>query len=73
MKADQDRVLRLRVDPEVCIASGECARAVPEVFGQRVTDGSVTLHEESLPTALQDRVRAAVIDCPSGAIVISRA
>lgn len=73
MKPDRDDVVRVRVDPEVCIASGECARAVPEIFGQRVTDGSVTLLEESLPLALRDRVRAAVIDCPSGAIGISRA
>jgi ferredoxin len=57
----------VRVRADVCIGSGECARTVPEVFGQ-LDDGSVELREQRPGPALRDRVRQAAARCPSGAI-----
>lgn len=71
MEADQGDELRIDVSPHVCIASGECTRAVPEVFAQR-PDGTVMLVRPRAPRALQDRVRRAAAECPSGAIEVVR-
>jgi steroid Delta-isomerase len=63
---------QIGVSAHVCIASGECARAVPEVFGQR-PDGTVMLLRPRVPLALAERVRRAAADCPSGAIKVAPA
>jgi ferredoxin len=70
MRSDQGDELRIDVSAQVCIASGECMRAVPEVFGQR-RDGTVMLLRPRPPLTLQDRVRRAAGECPSGAIEVA--
>ena len=61
------------VDRSLCLGSGQCARLVPEVFGND-DDGLVELNTggESgpVPAAAVEQVRSAAIQCPAAAIQI---
>jgi ferredoxin len=59
--------MRIRVDKETCIGSGNCVMALPAVFDQD-DDGLVTLIDSAPDPALQEQVRGTVRRCPSGAI-----
>jgi ferredoxin len=73
--------VRVTVDREVCIGSGNCVYTAPEVFEQddeglvvlvapgvaRDVSGEVAAEVE---TPHEDAVRAAVAHCPSGALRI---
>ncbi len=69
--ADSDD-LRVAISRQACIGSGECARTVPEVFGQS-RDGTALLRRPHPPRALADRVRRAASECPGGAIGLTLA
>ncbi len=60
--------LKVSVDQEKCIAGGECAFAVPEVFDQREEDGIVVLLTDRPDESLNDAVRDAARFCPALAI-----
>lgn len=62
--------MRIRIDPQRCIGSGQCVRAVPGVFDQREEDGIVMLLDETPSMALMQQVRKAVRLCPSQSIKI---
>lgn len=61
--------MRVTVDKDRCIGSGQCAWAVPEVFDQD-NDGTVQLVRPSPPPSLRGRVRRAEATCPAGAISV---
>lgn len=61
--------MRIVVDRERCIASGNCALASPTVFGQDDV-GRVVLLEEEPPEELGSGVREAEMACPAGVIEI---
>jgi ferredoxin len=63
--------VRVSVDQDRCIASGQCVRTVPGVFDQREEDGIVTLQEDSPPAPLEKDVRLAAAMCPALAIAVS--
>ncbi|WP_218021230.1 ferredoxin [Nocardia crassostreae] len=70
--------IRVSIDQEVCQAAGYCVRTAPGVFefdadgvaavkaGKRTGCGPMDVPEESVGL-----VRAAVNECPSGAITVS--
>jgi ferredoxin len=59
--------MRLQVDHDVCIGSGNCVLTAPDIFDQD-DDGIVSLLVPD-PDADQDaRIRDAVERCPSGAL-----
>lgn len=60
--------MRVTVDPRVCVGSGQCALAVPEVFDQDDVDGTVVLLGDRPPAELHGPVREAVDRCPVSAI-----
>ncbi|MBD0689730.1 ferredoxin [Streptomyces sp. CBMA123] len=60
--------MHLTVDPGVCVGSGQCALATPEVFDQDDADGTVVLLDARPAPALHDAVRDAVRNCPVQAI-----
>lgn len=62
--------MKVQADTGVCIASGQCAMLVPDVFDQRDDDGIVVLLAELPPAERRDAVRQAVLICPSGALTI---
>jgi len=61
--------MRITVDPEVCIASGNCVMTLPAVFDQD-DQGTVRLIDPSPDPTLHEQVRGAAGRCPSGAITL---
>jgi ferredoxin len=60
--------VRVQVDRERCVGSGQCALSVPEVFDQGDDDGIVVLLDQSPPAGLHSAVRRAEEICPAKAI-----
>jgi ferredoxin len=60
--------VKVLADTATCVASGQCALLVPEVFDQRDEDGVVVVIEEEPPAEREEVVRQAVLMCPSGAL-----
>ncbi|MFI0982555.1 ferredoxin [Streptomyces sp. NPDC021093] len=60
--------MQITVDAEVCVGSGQCALAVPDVFDQDETDGTVVLLEASPAEEFHREVDEAVGRCPVRAI-----
>ncbi|MDX3312434.1 ferredoxin [Streptomyces sp. ME08-AFT2] len=65
--------MHITVAPRVCIGSGRCALAVPDVFDQDDGDGSVVLLDPRPSSALLSAVEAAAADCPVAAISLREA
>jgi len=62
--------MEVRVDVDKCIGSGSCEMLAPEVF-EVGEDGLVHLLDPTPGSALADKVRAAVANCPTSAISVS--
>jgi ferredoxin len=60
--------MKVVVDQNICISSGQCVLHAGEVFDQRDEDGVVVLLNENPPDELADEVRAAAAACPARAI-----
>jgi ferredoxin len=60
--------MKVIVDQNKCVASGQCVLSAPEVFDQREDDGIVVLRADTPPQGLEDDVRQAVVLCPAQAI-----
>lgn len=64
--------MKVRVNQQRCVGSGQCARTVPAVFDQREHDGIVLLLDDAPPAALTEAVRKAARLCPAQAISIEQ-
>ena len=62
--------MKVIIDQEKCVASGQCVLASPEVFDQREDDGIVVLLDETPAEDLADAVREAASLCPALAIQV---
>ena len=62
--------MKVTVDQDKCIASGQCVLLAPEVFDQRDEDGVVVLLNSNPPPELDDVVEEAAQVCPSLAITV---
>jgi ferredoxin len=62
--------MKVTIDTDKCIASGQCVLSAPDVFDQRDDDGLVILLNDNPPPQLADDVRQAAALCPALAIVV---
>ncbi|GAA3647078.1 ferredoxin [Lentzea atacamensis] len=62
--------MKVVVDQEKCVGSGQCVLAADDVFDQRDSDGLVDLLDASPPQARSADVRHAAAVCPAGAILV---
>ncbi|MCO6004072.1 ferredoxin [Actinoallomurus purpureus] len=62
--------MRVTIDQEKCVASGQCVTSAADVFDQRDEDGVVVLLNEHPPAELAADVRQAAVVCPALAIQI---
>jgi ferredoxin len=63
--------MKVIIDQDKCVASGQCVLAAPDVFDQREEDGIVVLLAENPPTELAEAVREAAALCPALAIEVA--
>jgi ferredoxin len=61
--------MKVIIDQDKCIASGQCVLAAPEVFDQR-EDGIVVLLDDDPPAELAENVKQAAVLCPALAIAV---
>ncbi|MEU4162938.1 ferredoxin [Actinoplanes sp. NPDC026670] len=62
--------MRVVLDQEKCVASGQCVVAAEDVFDQRDEDGIAVLLDAQPPAALAGDVRQAAAVCPALAITV---
>ncbi len=62
--------MKVTVDQDKCVASGQCVLAAAEVFDQREEDGVVVLLDPAPPAEQDVEVRHVAAVCPSLAIHI---
>ena len=60
--------MKVLIDQDKCVGSGQCVLAAPTVFDQRDEDGIVVLLDAAPPEELHDIVREAASVCPGVAI-----
>ena len=63
--------MRVTVDQDKCVGSGQCVLAAERVFDQRDDDGIVVLLDEAPPADLHEDVRQAAMVCPAMAIEVA--
>ena len=61
--------MKVSVDQDICIGSGNCEAIAPEVFV--VKDGTSHVKVGQVPEDQEDKVKKAVEECPSRAISTS--
>jgi ferredoxin len=64
--------MRVTVDQDKCVSSGQCVIAAGNVFDQRDDDGVVVLLNDNPPDELHDGVREAAATCPALAITVEK-
>jgi ferredoxin len=62
--------MKVRVDQGICAGFSACLGVCPEVF-ELHEDGYAVARVVEVPPELEEAVREAASQCPSGAIVIS--
>ena len=62
--------MKVIIDQEKCVASGQCVTSAADVFDQRDEDGIVVLLNDSPPAELTADVQQAAAVCPALAIQI---
>jgi ferredoxin len=64
--------MKVTVDQDKCVASGQCVLTAPDVFDQRDEDGIVFLLNPTPPADRANDVRQAAALCPARAITIEK-
>ena len=62
--------MKVTVDQDLCVSSGQCVLNAAQVFDQRDEDGVVLLLNNDPPADQADNVRRAAAACPAQAIHI---
>lgn len=62
--------MKVKIDYDVCMGDGHCSEVCPEVFAydEEKTEARVIL--DVIPSSLEGRVKRAVKECDTGAIIV---
>jgi ferredoxin len=66
----KEDLMKVTVDQDKCVASGQCVLSAGDVFDQREEDGIVVLLNPNPPVDRAEDVRRAAALCPSRAITV---
>lgn len=64
--------MKVTIDQDKCVASGQCVMAAEDVFDQRDEDGVVVLLEDSPSPERAEDVEQAATVCPALAITVEK-
>ncbi|GGL00154.1 ferredoxin [Mangrovihabitans endophyticus] len=62
--------MKVTVDQEKCVSSGQCVMSAPDVFDQREEDGVAVVLTAQPPAGQEEDVRTAAAVCPALAITV---
>ena len=62
--------MKVTVDQDKCVSSGQCVLNASEIFDQRDDDGVVVLLNDNPPADQTENARRAALACPALAIDI---
>jgi ferredoxin len=62
--------MKVSIDQDKCVSSGQCVLNASEVFDQRDEDGVVVLLTTEPPAEEEDNARRAAAACPAQAIYV---
>ncbi|WP_445166205.1 ferredoxin [Mycolicibacterium sp. Dal123E01] len=62
--------MKVTVDQDKCVSSGQCVLNAAEIFDQRDEDGVVVLVTAEPPAEEEDNARRAAAACPAQAIYV---
>jgi ferredoxin len=65
-----EKSMKVHLDQDKCVASGQCVMAAMDVFDQRDEDGIAVLLTEEPPADKAEGVRSAAALCPALAIAV---
>jgi len=63
--------MKVAVNQDTCVSSGQCMLLAPDVFDQRDMDGVVVLLQDNPSAELHEDVRQAARVCPALAIELN--
>jgi ferredoxin len=63
--------MRIVLDRQRCVGSGNCVLSAPAMFDQSDADGQVVPRAPLPPSGVPDEARVAVELCPSGALSLA--
>lgn len=64
--------MRVIANRDLCQGHARCEDLCPEVFATDAIEGKVVIVQADVPTALEDKARLAVRNCPEGALRVRR-
>ena len=56
--------MKISIDKDKCISTGNCVLAAPELFDQSEDDGTVVVLNETPAPELRQSARQAAVTCP---------
>jgi ferredoxin len=62
--------MKVTLDQDRCVASGQCVMAAMDVFDQRDEDGIAVLLMDEVDVDGEEHVRTAAMVCPAAAITL---
>jgi ferredoxin len=65
--------VHVHVDPQLCQGHNRCYAIAPELFEVDDEGNATELHGGAVPSALEEKARLAVANCPEYAITLSKA
>ena len=62
--------MKVKIDYDLCMGDGHCSEVCPEVFAYDDEKTEARVIVDEIPSALEERVKKAIEECDTGAILV---